>query len=363
MLIARKILIPITIVINILMAIATTFAAYAGHIDPQSMTLAPIACMGFPYLLVATLISLPISFFINKWIATIPLTTIILCISPAINYCPLNMFTANDHKKNDNNAFTLLSYNAYNFMAHDQVYPKDSTNATLSYIISTDADIVCLQECEYLSPLARWHVYKPQVDSLKEQYPHRIIGADNGESILSKFPVEKRHSEGYYSHFVVKTNKGDIDIINVHLRSLRLTNEEKRQYGNLSELNGKVDSQSSSTMKSIIKKVADAAKNRARQAEKLREYINNIDNDNIIVCGDFNDVPNCYAINTIGENFDDAYAECGFGPMITYHGDKLYFRIDHILYDGDIEATSITRDDIDRSDHYPLLVTFHWDND
>lgn len=358
MTLTRKILIGTTITINILIAVATIFAAYAGHISPQDMPIAAIACLLFPLTIITTLIMMPISFFVKRWIALIPLATLLICIGPTLDICPLNIFNANDHKKIDTNDFTLLSYNAYNFKALDKEYPNDSTNATLSYIIDTDADIVCLQECEYLSPLKYWHVYPPQVDSLKRQYPYQIIGEDNGESILSKYPVEKIYSEGYFSHFRVNTPNGKIDIIDVHLRSLRLTDEEKKQYADISDIND-----DDSKWKDIIIKVIEASKNRARQAEKLHDYIETLDDENIIVCGDFNDVPGCYAINTICEDFDDAYAECAFGPTITYHGNEIYFRIDHIFYDGDIEATSITRGDIDRSDHYPLIATFHWEND
>jgi endonuclease/exonuclease/phosphatase (EEP) superfamily protein YafD len=113
-----------------------------------------------------------------------------------------------------------------------------------------------------------------------------------------------------------------------------------------------------------MKKISNAAKKRASQANKLNQYIESIDNDNIIVCGDFNDVPGCYAINTIADDdFDDAYAECGFGPMNTYHGNNINFRIDHVLYKGDFEAVSFTRGNVTYSDHYPLFVRFNWDND
>lgn len=355
MTLVRKTLIGITIAINLLVASATIFAAYSGHISPYSIEVAPIACMLFPLGLIASLAMIPLSSFVRRWITLIPLSTLVVCISPALNLCPLNILTVNDHAKGNSHAFTLMSYNAYNFKALDKEYPTDSTNATLSYIIATDADIVCLQECEYLSPLRAWHVFRPQVDSLKQQYPHRIIGGDNGESILSKYPVEKKSSAGYYSHFVVNTTKNKIDIINVHLRSMRLSEDEKKEYTELGN--------DGSKWRNIAVKVSRAAKNRARQALKLKQYIDSIDSDNIIVCGDFNDVPNCYAINTMCEDFDDAYTDCGFGPMITYHGNKIYFRIDHILYDGDFETTSFTRGDIDRSDHYPLIATFHWDKD
>ena len=57
----------------------------------------------------------------------------------------------------------------------------------------------------------------------------------------------------------------------------------------------------------------------------------------------------------------DAYAQNAFGPTITYHGNRFYFRIDHVLYGGDMEAVDIERGDVPSSDHYPLLTTFVFD--
>ncbi len=363
MTIARNILSYILLICCIIICAATIFAAYSGLINPQNFPIAPLMCMTFPYWVIATITMMIICFIIKKRYALIPIITLICCIDPILNYCPINITSV--FPKSNNNSFSLLSYNAYNFIAHDNIYPNDSTNATLSYIIKTDADIVCLQECEYLSPLPRWHVYRPQVDSLKKQYPHRIIGVDNGQSIFSKFPVKKISSDGYYSHFEVEFPSHKLDIIDVHLRSIRLSKEDKQQYNDaINELIHDNEKENLRSWKSIASKIVKAAKLRAKQATKLRKYIKSIKNENIIVCGDFNDVPNCYAINKISDDdFDDVYAECGLGPMATYHGDNIYFRIDHILYDGDFEATSFKRGNISCSDHYPLFATFKWDND
>lgn len=354
-----KILSHIILIISIIIGAITIFAAYSGHIDPREMSFAPILCMMFPYMIILTLIMIPICLISKKRLIFIPLLTIAACILPILDICPLNIH-AKAPLYNDSTSFSLLSYNAHNFIAHDKQFPKDRTNDILSYIIRTNADIVCLQECEYLSPIPAWNVYRPQVDSLKRQYPHIIICDDNGESIFSKYPVKKISSSGYYTHFEIQQSNHKLDIIDVHLRSIRLSDDDKKQYHALADISDSTDIKATA-WKNIFSKVANAAKYRARQAQKLREYINTIKNDNIIVCGDFNDVPLCYAIKTISNNeFIDVYAKCGFGPSITYHRDLMYFRIDHILYKGNINATSITCSDFDRSDHYPLFATFKW---
>lgn len=358
----RKIASFFTLMIALFIGAMTIFAAYSGHIDPRKMTLAPLMCMTLPYWVIATLIMLPICFIANKWQSLVPLSTLVICLGPILNFCPLNI-TSNSNR-NTPNSFTLLSYNAYNFIAFDDNYPDDESNSTLNYIAKTDADIVCLQECEYLSPIPRWHVYRKQVNAIKEQYPYRIIGANNGQSIFSKFPVTLISSAGYYSHFEVEMPTRTIDIIDVHLRSIRLSKQDKEQYNEaLTDLITENNNSKLSSWKNIASKVANAAKLRSRQALALKDYIKGLDSENIIVCGDFNDVPGCFAINAIADDFDDVYAQCGFGPMITYHGNNLKFRIDHILYDGDFDATYFERGDLKSSDHYPLFATFKWDND
>ena len=108
----RNILLGIFIAINLLIASATIFAAYAGHISPNEMAIAPIACMLLPFAAIVTLGMIPISFLIKKWTSLIPIATVIICLSPLLNLCPLNAFNKNDHKKNSNNDFSLLCYNA-----------------------------------------------------------------------------------------------------------------------------------------------------------------------------------------------------------------------------------------------------------
>lgn len=57
----------------------------------------------------------------------------------------------------------------------------------------------------------------------------------------------------------------------------------------------------------------------------------------------------------------DAYVECGFGPLITYHANRFYFKIDQIFYSGNmLDAVKIKCVKNPSSDHYPLLVDFVW---
>ena len=157
---------------------------------------------------------------------------------------------------------------------------------------------------------------------------------------------------------IVEANNRILTVYNVHLRSFGFTGEDKQFYNDLTTFSGKEEF--SQVKPKLISKLNAAARHRARQARLLKAHIDKT-GGNIIVCGDFNDTPNCYAIRTIsGDCMHDAYVENAFGPTITYNADRFYFRIDHVLYKGALDAVNIERGSQDYSDHYPLLTTFLW---
>ena len=84
---------------------------------------------------------------------------------------------------------------------------------------------------------------------------------------------------------------------------------------------------------------------------------------NLIVCGDMNDVSTSHTYRVIkGHDMIDAWADVGRGYAYTYNRHGLRFRIDHVLYRGDITALNAHRLAGGSSDHYPLLVEFDIDN-
>lgn len=81
----------------------------------------------------------------------------------------------------------------------------------------------------------------------------------------------------------------------------------------------------------------------------------------MIVAGDFNDIPGCYALRELcRDDFRNAFTEAGCGPIVTYHANRFYFHIDHIVYRGNMEAVAYRRGDCEASDHYPVIATFRW---
>lgn len=358
----KKAAIRIGVFCNILIGLCLIFSAYAGNINPETIAIAGLVNMSFPGWIILNIIILLIDLIFKRKLSFIPIASFLLCAGPLLNFCPFNILGYNMSESEKRHSFTLLTYNIMEYLDQENIFP-DGTNRIVSYILSADADIVCLQECDYFSPFPGVHTTKEQFDSLKQRYPYRKIET-SGQTILSKYPFtsidlgvsadDRRDMAAY----LVEIGNEIITIYNLHLRSFGLDDNDKALYKDLTQL--KADNNIKRAKRQLVSKINDAAKIRARQAQLLRAHIDKT-GGNIIVCGDFNDVPNCYAIRTIcGDKMRDAYAENAFGPTITYNANRFYFRIDHVLYQGRLNAIDIKRNNLRSSDHYALLTTFLW---
>ena len=152
-------------------------------------------------------------------------------------------------------------------------------------------------------------------------------------------------------------------VINCHLQSIGLTPDDKELYRDLTDKDMRpTKSELTKVKNDLIGKLSNAFITRAEQAQSIKDFLSG-QRDNVILVGDFNDVPGSYAYRTIKScGLRDAYSDCAFGPVITYNTNRFYFRIDHILYRGNLKAIDIRRGDIRSSDHYPLTATFIRDN-
>ncbi len=78
------------------------------------------------------------------------------------------------------------------------------------------------------------------------------------------------------------------------------------------------------------------------------------------MCGDINDTPNSYAYYRLTKNHRDAFLELGSGAGFTYLANRIWVRIDYLLYKGDMSAQYINVIGKRSSDHYPIYGEFEW---
>ncbi len=349
--------------LNIACGLCTLLAGYGGYINPDKFALAQLANMTFPGWIVLTLILLAVNLFIRKKLAWLSVAVLVACIGPILTISPLNFTSRSLSPDDESRTFTLLTYNVYNFRDNQGVNPEWG-NRTLSYILSTEADIVCLQESSNLNGVGK----KAQRDSINSRYPYRLYSNRSGEVLLSKYHATEIDTpqpdwgSGSFCAYNVEVEGHEVTVVNCHLQSIGLTDDDKELYRELTdkELRNPSRSELSKVKNGIVTKLLAAFRIRAQQAHYINEFLATR-KGNVILVGDFNDVPGSYAYRTIkSDGLKDAYSECAFGPTVTYNDNRFYFRIDQMLYRGDLEAVRIKRGDLRSSDHYPLLATFLW---
>lgn len=348
---------------TILISLVFTMTAYSGKISPLDDAKAALIGMCFPLGLFATIACAIIWLVLRNWrIALIPCAAMVICSHSIFTYSPMNI-TSEAIEPTDK-TFTLLTYNVMNFTDLDG--KKHEENRTLKYILDANADVVCVQEGSIDVPITRYKVLGELITKMQSKYRY-IYDRPNDLIILSKYPFTTiadsitTNAPEKSIAYTLNIQGRELTLINVHLESIGLTESDKTLYRSLTNLERMNSMNDVRNVKhTLLSKLAHAFKERAVQAQDLRKFIDN-QGRNVILCGDFNDMPDSYAYRTIkGEDMRDAYADCAFGPTITYHVNRFFFKIDQVMYRGDFHAVRIERARVESSDHYPLLTTFKW---
>ncbi|MDE5568745.1 MAG: endonuclease/exonuclease/phosphatase family protein [Muribaculaceae bacterium] len=357
-----KILSAIFIIANIGVCGGLIVSGYAGSINPTTHPTAPALAMTFPIWLLAALICLIITALVRWKIAIFGFLGILIALPPILEYSPSHIPR---RVAEDADTFTFMSYNVFGLKSQDGEYPGD-VNPTIGYILNQDPDIVCLQELGSLHSDKNLHLTPAQLDSLHSLYPYVFVGG-HAQAIFSKFPIQPIQTGFKYSGeagsadmacFRTEIKGQTITIFNVHLQSFDLLSSDREMFSKLKRLQGSEDE--IARMKNhLVNKIREAGPQRVNDTEELIRYIKKFGGPNVIVCGDFNDIPGSYPLRMLSdEHLKEVYPEVGFGPMVTYNAGGFYFRIDHILYRGNLRPVKMNRGSIRSSDHYPITATF-----
>ncbi|MCM1319576.1 MAG: hypothetical protein NC217_04275 [Muribaculaceae bacterium] len=347
-----------------LLLVCMTIGAWAGWINPQVWTLPAVLCLIFPMLWFTTLVVALLWTFLTKEkvTATVCGTFLLVTLPQLFNVSPVSF----PSKPGENErTFKYITYNVANAKEMDSI--KLGYSRSISYIINSGADIVCLQEYHDLEKMRGQgsQITDAQVDSLKKAYPYQLYEKNVESWIFSKYPATYEDCGSWKTKRFFNYMLGSIDIdgykihiLNVHLSSYNLNKKESQIASSLKHEPGEVFEQGQDS--TLYNKLRKAFCERARVAHEVVDIIKTVSGP-LIVSGDFNDVPNSYTWRTIKDaGLVDAYVKAGFGPMITFNADHFLFHIDQVLYrpDEGLRAFKIKRGYSRSSDHYPLIVDF-----
>ena len=353
-------------IITIVVSLGMLGASFGGNIAPSEIKGICLLPLTFSIWLVLLIFITILDIIWCRKAIPVLVLVYVACASAIWEFSPLNIGGPSLEKYARDPKFTFMTYNVANF---DNLSGKDvgDYNPTVSYILKNDADIVNLQEAIPFTPDNMVGITKAQIDSLHKRYPYILLYGQN-QVLLSKYPAQPIHTGAANDNgneialFRLNIEGISVTLINVHLESYRLTDDDKALYKEVTKLKEN-ESGLKSTVKEVkstlLSKVQQSAVLRQEDTERLCNYIERFGGPNVIVAGDFNDVPGCYALRRLADyKMKQAYTQLGFGPMITFNADRFYFRIDHVLYRGDLVPLRMHRGSVKWSDHYPLLMSF-----
>lgn len=360
----RKCIALILLILSIISSIGLLLASYIQYFSPIHFSPPALLGLAFPIFVVTTIILLLLLLPIYARYALVPFVSLLLAIPAFLQYSPINI--RHDNIDTNRERFTLLSYNVYYFVdsKNEPGFDQAQHNRTLQYIIDTNADVVALQEGHgYWGAVKGQKRTQEQVDKIAQLYPYHIC--QNRSRIFSKYPIRLISDTIYTpsantSIYQLDINGRTVTLINNHLESIGLTRDDKQLYSDIITSPDSIGEKLGG-IKVFAKKFMNAFQLRALQSQYVDSMARTM-GGNIIMCGDINDTPNSYAYHTLQKGRRDAFCELGLGPGFTYRADRMWVRIDHIIYQGTITATDIEKGQYLYSDHYPLLVTFEWND-
>ncbi len=233
----------------------------------------------------------------------------------------------------------------------------------LNLVQAQNADVLCFEE--FFEP--RDPAYMPQnIPPLtKMGYPYHYFAASidwesdyqTGVVIFSKYPIidsakfeyAENSSAEHLIYADIKVKDKIFRILTTHLQSVRFEAEE---YQSLSQIKNR-DGQGLRDSRTIVSKLKKGYNYRYSQAELVHEQIKASPYP-VIICGDFNDVPNSNTYFKVKGKLQDSFLKTGFFIGKTFRFISPTLRIDYIFSDKKFTVEQSKVIHVPYSDHYPV---------
>ena len=338
--------------------VTSLFLIAVGYSDRLSPVDHPLlACLGmaFPFFILANLLMLFLM-LIFKWKRVwVPIFGFALAYVPIRTYIPLHF-----SRDVPQDCIKVLSYNVCGYGGNYR-YEK-AVDTVASYIRRIDADIVCLQEDHGgkggnpVEALAQIYPYNDTTQLSPGGAPLvNCLGIHTRYPIIRKerLPMESQ-ANGSVAYFL-QVGADTLIVINNHLEATHLSVSDRNRYKQV--IKGEMEREAAEEEAvSIIERLGDSMAKRAPQADILNQYIEEHAHYPIILCGDFNDTPISYVRRVVSQNLTDCFVESGCGLGLSFNQKGFNFRIDHIMCSSHFEPYNcMVDDDMDASDHYPIM--------
>ncbi len=363
----KRIFIVITVVVTVLFLLACS----AWWLEPGRFWWVGILGVGFAFLFFALLGLLAFWTVVRSRWFFLPFFALLAGYGPIKAFYALHPLSSHSTDK-PRGTLRIMQWNVERFdeMNHRPRSGKSKRKEMLDYIEKLNPDIICMQEFleshepKLLDPNIRYFRDTLGYPFYSYAMDHRRPDStyEHGIAIFSRLPItntvrrkfggprELKADESYVTADI-KVNGQMIRILTTHLQSLLFTRSE---FQTVEEIKRGADG-SLVKSKSIFKKFKQAYQFRQQQADKIRRALDGSPYP-VIVCGDFNDVPNSYVYNKIKGRRNDVWTEKGFGIGRTFSFISPTLRIDYIFADPAFRCRQVLNPHPKLSDHYPVIA-------
>ena len=355
----------IFIVSNIAIGILFLAGANAKYFDPSVWWFLSLFTLLLPYLLLFLVLFLLFWLLVKPFWIFISILVFIVSLPAIKNVFALN-FSPPFKMEKQKGDLRIMSWNVELFNILNYKEHPETRQQMFDLINEYDPDIACFQEVVAGENKDAINYFPDILNALRFKdylYSYRLQADFDrhhhfGILILSKFPIIRKQTvvnnpDDYNSTFQftdVIAFKDTFRIFNVHLQSLKFTKE------NLAYLDkGRIKTSATTESKNVISKIKTGIIKRASQAFFIKDEMNHSPYP-IILCGDFNDVPDSYAYETIGAGLQNAFVEKGSGISRTFSSISPTLQIDNIFADKRFTVTQFTRVKKLLSDHFPIFA-------
>lgn len=336
--------------VNVLVVVFTLMTYLTPYISPQRFW--PFAFIGlaYPTLLVINLILILYWASQRRWQAFMSLGVILVGWN---HFAGLVGFHPGSASPKGAALLKTMTFNVYGFANFHKKGIPANPEELQALIYQYQPDVLCLQE--FVNHAKTGSTY---VDAIRQHngLEHAVWKKTEELAIFSRYPILRSEvrffgSTNGYRYADLQVGERIVRVYNVHLQSNSITGltDKVTSSPNLRE------KENWNRVKNILRRFKRAAQERASQVEELLAHLSNSPYP-VVVCGDFNDIPQSYTHHQMCNNLKDAFLAAGSGLGITYAGRIPGLRIDYTFTDPKFTPLYCQRGKVSFSDHRPVIT-------
>lgn len=335
------------IVLQLVVTIFTFIGIFGGYGNPATNTANAMLVYVLPLLIIANAVLLLVWILKRNWIVSAIAAISILACIPYM----LTLYQFGGVKSAEGNTKKLLKVATYNVARYSNETSGFLASDILSEMKKQGVDVFCIQEYNaHCGDRSNTEIYK-------EYFPYVAIGKED-MAIFSRYPIvsskkipfEQTNNSAMWA--LLNVNGKRIKVFNVHMETTGF-NRTLHQVKKVADKGGTVES--NTILQAIYSNYTLGMVVRAGQADIVANEIAKT-REQLVLCGDFNDVPYSYVYNTLLGDLVDGFKECGSGWSYTFRGNKKV-RIDYIFHSEQMEGINYYKSGLTYSDHMPVFMT------